>query len=170
MNLEIIIILPIVLLQGVLVGLQAHIYYNDASLILLQEKESKSKSDTIFQLSSIEQPLHHLHRISMVLMILSVAMFGLIPFLTMISTDKVFGILLFLEAHIIIIIISNNIASLCDLLRIDVSYYCESPMSDKLKRILLRIEHKSDFSTFISLIAISALTLLILQMRHIISI
>ena len=88
----------------------------------------------------------------------------------MVSTDKVFGILLFLEAHIIIIIISNNIASLCDLLRIDVTFYCESPMSDKLKRILLRIEHKNVFSTFISLIAISALTLLILQMRHIISI
>ena len=170
MNLEIIIILPIILLQGVLVGLQAHIYYNDASLILLPEKESKSKSDTIFQLSSIEQPPHHLLLISMVLLILAVAMFGLIPLLTIVSADKVFGILLFLEAHIIIIIISNNIASVCDLLRIDVTFNCESPMSDKLKRILLRIEHKNDFSTVISLIAITALTLLILQMKHIISI
>lgn len=170
MNLEIIIILPIVLLQGVLVGLQAHIHYNDASLILLQEKESKNKSDTIFQLSSIEQPLHHLHRISMVLMILSVAILGLTPFLTIISANKVFGVLLFLEAHIITIIIGNSIATSCDLLRTDVTFYTESPMSDKLKRTLLRIEHKSNFSIIISLIGITALVLWILQMKHIISI
>lgn len=170
MNLEIIIILPIVLLQGVLVGLQAYIHYNDASLILLQEKESKNKSDTMFQLSSIEQPLHHLHRISMVLMILSVAILGLTPFLTIISANKVFGVLLFLEAHIITIIIENSIATSCDLLRTDVTFYTESPMSDKLKRILLRIEHKSNFSIIISLIGITALALWILQMKHIISI
>lgn len=170
MNLEIIIILPIVLLQGVLVGLQAYIHYNDASLILLQEKESKNESDTIFQLSSIEQPLHHLHRISMVLMLLSVAILGLTPFLTIISANKVFGVLLFLEAHIITIIIGNSIATSCDLLRTDVTFYTESPMSDKLKRILLRIEHKSNFSIIISLIGITALALWILQMKHIISI
>ncbi len=170
MSLETTILLPIILLHGIIVGLQTHIYYNDVTLILLRENESKCKDKNwvMLRLSSIEQPLQHLHRISKVLMILSLIIIGLTTFITIVNGNKEFGILLFSEMYIIILVISDTIASLSNKLQLDAYWYTDPPVYDKVKRILLRVDHKSNFSIIISLIGILVLTITILQIKEII--